>query len=1007
MKILQLNLNHCEAAQDLLHQTLRERGIDIAIISEPYKDLDPGIWGTDSTGKAAIWTCGKIPFQSNMAKTEAGFIRATINDIHVYSCYFPPSQSIADFENALDKLVNDARGRSPLIIAGDFNAWAVEWGSRYTNRRGKAVIEALEVLELVLLNNGDTATFSRNGRESMIDLTFVSNPMTAGAAWEVSDIYTHSDHQALIYELPKKANGQSRGHRRVARTQQRGWKEKELDKVLFVETFEIPVFRGTTAEKVAQLMRQVTRACDATMSRKTQNSRSKAMYWWNEEIAELRRRCIRTRRLTQRTRGGEQSDNLQLTHKEARRALKKSIRRSKQASFKKLCDDTDQNPWGMGYRVVMKKLSKFNAPLTTCSSTLRNIVEGLFPEKPDVSFDCRQPQPGEEIPAVTAEEVQQAAQMLKDSKAPGPDGIPNAAIKAAMQAHPQVFAEIYDECLKKGIFPGVWKIQRLVLLPKGLKNMKDPSAYRPLCMLDSAGKVLEKIICNRLEEAKERAGGLAQNQYGFRKARSTTDAIKTVVDTASKAIEGTRWMEGRKEYCAIVTLDVKNAFNSAGWDHILTALQRMSTPSYLMEVIRDYFRSRILLFDTDAGTEKYTVTGGVPQGSVMGPTLWNVMYDEVLRLDLHKRAKTIGFADDLAIVVTAKRVEEITRICNHTIRLVRGWIRSTGLQLAEHKTEAILISSRKLKETITLTIGDQTITSKDEIKYLGVMIDRKLSFQPHLKYAGEKCVRTSRALARIMPNIGGPRQSRRALLAKVTASVALYGATIWAQATTIKEYRKGLESAYRLSTLRVCSAFRTISTDAAGVIAGIIPFDIAAREAARNNERSRDMENPLLETTAGTERDSSIREWQRRWDASPKGRWTHWLIPNIAEWIGRKHGETNYYMTQALSGHGCFREYLFKYQHDISDECPECIGETEGVEHALFWCPRFAGQRRALNNALGTTTAPANLVKLMMSSEKNWMAACSFVTIVMSELRRIERTRATERARANESENLP
>ncbi|GBP94341.1 hypothetical protein EVAR_65487_1, partial [Eumeta japonica] len=57
-----------------------------------------------------------------------------------------------------------------------------------------------------------------------------------------------------------------------------------------------------------------------------------------------------------------------------------------------------------------------------------------------------------------------------------------------------------------------------------------------------------------------------------------------------------------------------------------------------------------------------------------------------------------------------------------------------------------------------------------------------------------------------------------------------------------------------------------------------------------------------------------------------KGRWTHYLIPRIDVWLNRSHGEVNFYLTQMLSGHVCFREYLHRFKHDNSPECPSCPG---------------------------------------------------------------------------------
>ena len=89
-------------------------------------------------------------------------------------------------------------------------------------------------------------------------------------------------------------------------------------------------------------------------------------------------------------------------------------------------------------------------------------------------------------------------------------------------------------------------------------------------MLDSAGKILEWIMYTKIEAIAEKH--LSDRQYGFRKGRSTVDAINLVVNIAKDAILGTRWKNGEKQYCAIVTLDMQNASNSARWDRIMEAL---------------------------------------------------------------------------------------------------------------------------------------------------------------------------------------------------------------------------------------------------------------------------------------------------------------------------------------------------------------------------------------------------------------------------------------------------
>lgn len=129
------------------------------------------------------------------------------------------------------------------------------------------------------------------------------------------------------------------------------------------------------------------------------------------------------------------------------------------------------------------------------------------------------------------------------------------------------------------------------------------------------------------------------------------------------------------------------------------------------------------------------------------------------------------------------------------------------------------------------------------------------------------------------------------------------------------------------------------------------------------------------------------------WDASTKGRWTHRLIPQVDVWIGREHGQVNYYLTQMLSGHGCYRAYLHKYKHEDSPECPTCPGVNEDAEHVFFVCPRFDVQRSTWETVLGGRVLPESMVEVMLLSEVAWDATASFATGVLMELRRQERRR--------------
>ena len=989
MRFIQLNLNNCLVAQDLLRQTVAEKEIDVAIISEPYRIPVCPVWVADKTSKASIWVCGTYPFQEIAVREENGYVAAKVNGIYIFSCYAAPSLTFQEFEQLADNIAQDASRHKPCIIAGDFNAWAEEWGSRLTNARGQALLEAFAGCDLVLTNVGEENTFRGHGggAGSIIDLTFMSSELAKKAVWKLSEDYTGSDHQAIIIEMPVKGPRQDMDKERRGKATKKGWVAKAMDAEVVKVIINDVRLPETTAEEMAIFATsKLTEACDASMPIRRMDERRRPAYWWNDTIKELRSKCFHARRRSQRAANTPAHEEERQKYKDARKELRDEIRRSKRQSFKNLCEEADANPWGGAYRLVMARLGN-RAPAEKDPIVLKSIITELFPpQNPECTIYAR-PAEVEEIPEVTVEEVLAICSKVGTKKAPGPDEIPNGVLKTAVACNPSLFVGVIQACLVEGTVPIIWKKQKLVLLPKPGKQPGEASARRPICLLDTFGKMLESAIQNRLTTVTEGANGLSEDQFGFRKERSTLDAIKKVAGMAKEAICGKRWKGGTMKYCAIITLDIKNAFNSANWGHIMNALQEMEVPWYLLRIIGSYFKDRVLLYDTEDGTKEYKVTGGVPQGSVLGPILWNIMYDRVLRLNLPDETKIVGFADDIVIVVTAKYLDEVELIANESIATVKNWIESVGLALAEHKTEALLVSGRKIKEKITIKVGTHNIESKDEIRYLGVILDSKLKFKAHIRYACEKAAKVHASLARMLCNIGGPRSSRRMLLARVVSSTALYGAQIWADALQLQENRRRMLSIHRLTALRVTSAFRTVSLEAACVIAGMMPIDIAADEAKRLFEGKIDgkvsKENRMKEEAA------SLQTWQQRWDAADKGRWTHRLIPSVEVWKKRKHGEVNYHLTQFLTGHGCYRKYLHRFGHDESPLCPTC-GEDEDAEHVTFKCSRFQSEREELFKATNEELRPDNIVTEMLRSQDVWNAVCSAVKTINEELRALE-----------------
>ncbi|XP_070144983.1 uncharacterized protein [Drosophila kikkawai] len=358
-----------KAAQDLLSQTAIEQRIDIAILSEPYKAKPEGVWQKSADGGAAIWSCGQPPEHLSQRASRPGYARAKCQATTIYSCYLPPSMHIDAFKDVIQEIAQDARGRSPVIIAGDFNAWSTTWGSTATTQRGTALLDALATLDVCLLNDGGKCTYSKAGRESIIDLTFASPELTRSVYWEVTDLLTYSDHAAIViktsHSLPSLPNRQP------------AYKVGTLNVEELLENMDGNTISGDANTCADEVSARIKTACDAAMESSTRGQGRRPVPWWNQEIATARKECISARRRCQRSRGRPMQELFEARYRERKKALKVAIRASKRECFQQLCDEADQEPFGSAYKLVMGKLNR--QPTPTAQEQLGAIISTLFP----------------------------------------------------------------------------------------------------------------------------------------------------------------------------------------------------------------------------------------------------------------------------------------------------------------------------------------------------------------------------------------------------------------------------------------------------------------------------------------------------------------------------------------------------------------------------------------------------------------------------------------------------
>lgn len=956
IRVLQLNCNRGRGPHDMLTGIARRRKADVLMVSEPNKRLcENSLYHSDARRDAAVRITSSDLTATGKGQVD-GVAWCVVNGITIASVYISPSISIEEFCESLDR-IGVALRTSPAdrwIVAGDFNAKNRTWSSRRTDARGTVLLDWAASLDLCCLNRGDAPTFERAGTTSHIDVTFASSNIShVCKEWKVLEHTTLSDHNCIEFTIDtgKPRSSDSKTFR--------GWRypRDRKEAIRAAIGLHLQDLRCPTVDRVTEALQD---ACNDCLPRKGARGSGKE-YWRSSEIDELHRESDMARRKLQRARKstrGNPGRPLVDSAEAARTKLKEAIEKSKADAWDALRNDLNSNPWGTGYAVAMGKLAPPPKPLDR--PTVDKVVKHLFPQHPKPTYR-RIVTP--RIDLFTHAELRAAARRLKPGKSGGPDGIPPEVVKEAVDVAPTMLLEVMNGCLSRGIFPRRWKRGRLVLIPKQGKPEGAPNAYRPLCLLDTLGKLLEQLILARLRGQLQERDAISTRQHGFQPGRSTISACEEVQDHIKD------W-SGRIPL--VLLLDVKNAFNSAPWEGILRKLDELKISLDLKRLIQAYLRNRRLIVESTGGTHEVKVTSGVPQGSILGPTLWNILYNGVLEKRLPQDCEATGYADDLAIKVEARTVESLQIRTEDAYERVARWLRCNNIALEPTKTEALMVCGRRHIPTLALNLEGTLVRTKRTVKYLGVWLNRSSNYADHAREQAVRANQKTNMLTGLLANKGGPLPSRRKVLCGAITSILLYAAPIWA-GKMLPTHIAPMEAAQRSLALRICCAYRTVSKEAALVLAGTPPIRLQAGKA-------RKIQRGVPREVAEQE---MLTEWQTEWDSSPNGAWTRRLIPQLRPWLNRKEGEVDYHLTQVLTGHGGFWSYLHRFNRRPTGECEDC-GVEDTPEHCLFDCRRWDTHRDACERTTGRL-APDSLTATMLSSGESWAAVATMAKKILEE----------------------
>lgn len=609
--------------------------------------------------------------------------------LHLVNCYFRYHDPIGEHLDHLNNVFRQLQGESVLICA-DVNAKSTLWHNPHTDMRGEEVEEFLLTHDLTVVNaRSPYTTFESAQGTSNIDVTLCSQRLRLRLhSWTIAPDTLLSDHRLITFDLsmglrPPVAQHQPlTGHIRL---QDVDW--RIFDATLLVDTAQAEWFdEYPLDEKVSKLTLILQKAGQESVPPR-KRPRATARWWTKELDAARASKLARERRwkYLRRRRGDDDPRTVEARAQftQARTQYINKIRHTKKAAWQACIQlGNDGDPWGTAYKILTSRY-KALPPLVSLRiaqqdlhsphEIVTHMLQGLLPDdSPEtdtawhaqITLEASSRMAGP-VPYLEEMDVRLAVFDQKNGKAPGDDGIRPEIIKRAYQRLKLFLVDTIRSIWLQGDFPVSWNHGNVKLFLKSPdRDRMNIKSYRPVTLLPVLRKIVERLICQRLVMFLDATHYFGNNQYGFRAGRGTVDAMLALRQyvTSSDA----RYVMG-------IFIDISGAFDNAWWPYILWRLRESGCPSDVYNLIQSYLAGRTASLTWDGVTARKTLTKGCPQGSILGPILWNIVFETFLRQDFGEGVRIIAYADDTVVVIPGMSRLELEQRSEVVMQIMHVW----------------------------------------------------------------------------------------------------------------------------------------------------------------------------------------------------------------------------------------------------------------------------------------------------------------------------------------------
>ena len=425
---------------------------------------------------------------------------------------------------------------------------------------------------------------------------------------------------------------------------------------------------------------------------------------------------------------------------------------------------------------------------------------------------------------IRPDELESALKTLKCKKAPGPDGICNDMLKHMGCYTKKTLLQLFNASWKTATVPALWKKALICPIHKIGKNKKDPKNYRPISLISCLGKLMEKILNRRLIWHLESNNLLTPTQTGYRKHRSIEDQLALLAQEIETAFQEKRKMVS-------VFFDLSRAFDKVWKEGLLLKIHQSGINGRMFGWIKSFLHEQTAKVKLDGHMSvSVKMREGVPQGGVISPILFLIYVNYITNI-LPKHVSNTLHADDLAIWSAAEQTSTAAYRLQMSVDRIEQWSKDWGLEINKVKTVATLFTLSTSKEKIKIKLGNTTLPQEDTPTFLGVKLDKHLTWKPHIEDLEARGIRKLALMRKLSGTTWGATSSilKTVYTGTVTVRPVLeYGSIAWN--TAAKTHKGKLDKVQNLGLRNILGATKSTPIAEMEKTASLQPLETRRQE---------------------------------------------------------------------------------------------------------------------------------------------------------------------------------